>query len=54
MDFLYTLNFIAFIVYNILSGTLFDKNNSLWYWLYCVGLFVSLMILAFVVKRNGG
>ena len=54
MDVLYTLNFIAFIVYYILSGTLFDKNNSLWYWLYCVGLFVSLMILSFVVKRNGG
>jgi hypothetical protein len=54
MDGLYTITFLAFIVYNILSGTIYNKDNSLWYYLYCVGLSVMLAILFFVVGRNKG
>lgn len=53
MDGLYTLTFLAFIVYNILSGTIYNKDNRLWYILYCVGLSVMLAILFGVVYSGG-
>jgi len=54
MDGLYTLTFLAFIVYNILSGTIYNKDNRLWYILYCVGLSVMLAILFGVVYNSKG
>ena len=54
MDGLYTLTFFAFIVYNILSGTIFNKDNYLWYILYCIGLAVLLLILFGVVYKGRG
>jgi len=53
MDGLYTITFLAFIVYNILSGTIYNKDNRLWYILYCVGLSVMLAILFGVVYSGG-
>jgi len=52
MDGLYTLTFIAFIVYNILSGTIYNKSDTLWYILYCIGLAVLLAILSGVVYKT--
>ena len=54
MDGLYTLTFIAFIVYNILSGTLYNKDDEWWYIIYCVGLTLLIAILSGVVYNKSG
>jgi len=55
MDILYDLNFIAFIVYNILIGTIYNKNNGIWiYGGGIISLLILLTILFFVVKKNEG
>ena len=51
MDILYTLNFIAFIVYNILIGTIYNKDNGIWvYGGGIISLLILLTILFFAVK----
>jgi len=54
MDGLYTLTFLAFIVYNILSGTLFNKDDQMWYIIYCIGLTLLIGILSAVVYNKRG